>query len=93
MLLDTPQVSRIAFRDGGDRSGIVVREDGRVCLISQGVGLSVQLDPVRLHELGRQMIAVAALVEDRHAAAAAAADEDLLRAVSRAGSPGADDDA
>jgi hypothetical protein len=92
MMLDEPRVSRIAFRDGGDRSGIVIRDDGRLCVIDRGVGLSVQLDPERLRGIGRQCIATAAILEERQRAIATEAADGLQRALSRAGSPSADDD-
>lgn len=79
---DPPRVSRIEFKDGGDRSGLVVREDGRLAIIGHGTGLSVQLDAARMLGFGQRCIKVAALLAERERAAAEAAGADLSRVAS-----------
>lgn len=76
---EAPTVNRIEFRDGSSFSGPVLRADGRLCLVARGKGLSIQLRPGQLRALARQANAVAALLEEREAAAAEEAAADLRR--------------
>ena len=82
-----PTVSRIVFKDGNDRTGVVLRVDGRLSIISSGEGLSVQMDAAQLRALAQRAAGVAALLADQECAAAEEAGADLRR-ITAAGSMG-----
>lgn len=80
-----PTVTRIMFKDGADRSGVVLRVDGRLSIISGGEGLSVQMDAAQLRALAQRAAGVAALLADQERAAAEEAAADLRRITGSAG--------
>lgn len=82
--MDLPEVTVVELEDDRDCSGLLLRTDGRVLLVSEGVGMGIRLDAEALRSLARQAWLVALLLDQQQSAAVEEVTADFRRVMGHA---------